>query len=534
MGKKRKHFEYKIQKRTKTKDDFLSYIQYEVNLLSLLDIRRENTGYQHKKAEIEGGIKTRINKLYKILEHRFQSDVNIWLSHIQFLKTIKWDSSVSRIYLRLLQVHSDKPRLWVAAAKWEFEEIGNPDNGRQIMLRGLRFLPTSWVLHREYLKLELLYVEQLRKRSDVLGVEKTKEEMEDSVLDCAIVRLVAKAAVEAVSSPKFVISLIATARLFSFATVVSKELMDILEEMFPTSPVTWDTLAREELGKEGKGIRGCMEKYYEGLEVCKSKEMFDMAYSTLTDLVEIFPNSIARIVKNIVKLLQYGKLEDLLDVKHFKFWLQLQDPETQKKAMLELVKHSLTKYPSSADMWIEQLVLSLKSGGSKAANTSFCRALTAVSGSSSDICRLWQVMLSASSPETGWLLLAGPDSPLDRNNSQLRLLHMEQAGYRGVTTAREVYVGYKDLPPFSKDLHYKMLEREREEEVVSISHQRQILTLLCDQFGSQDIGCWLEAAKLEIEAGHPLDGAKLLARGEGSVGQEMKQKFAVLREQMGV
>ena len=111
---------------------------------------------------------------------------------------------------------------------------------------------------------------------------------------------------------------------------------------------------------------------------------------------------------------------------------------------------------------------------------------------------------------------------------------MEQAGYRGITIAREVYVGYKDLPPFNKDLHYKMLEMEREEELVSISHQRQVLTLLCDQFGSQDIGCWLEAAKLEVETGHPLEGAKLLARGEGSVGQEMREKFAVLREQMGV
>ena len=67
--KKRKHFEYKIQKRTKTKDDFLSYIQYEVNLLSLLDIRRENTGYQHKKAEIEGGIKTRIKMLYRLVRN---------------------------------------------------------------------------------------------------------------------------------------------------------------------------------------------------------------------------------------------------------------------------------------------------------------------------------------------------------------------------------------------------------------------------------------------------------------------------------
>ena len=110
----------------------------------------------------------------------------------------------------------------------------------------------------------------------------------------------------------------------------------------------------------------------------------------------------------------------------------------------------------------------------------------------------------------------------------------EQGGYRGIATTRDVYARYKDLPPFSKELHCKMLEMEREEEVVSISHQRQILTLLCNQFGSEDIHCWLEAAKLEIEAGHPIEGAKLLARGEGTVGQEMKEKFAVLREQMGV
>jgi len=530
--KKRKHFEYKIQKRTKTKEDFLSYIQYELNLLSLLEIRRESTGYQHKKAEIEGGIKTRINKLYKILEHRFQSDVNIWLSHIQFLKTIKWDSSVSRIYLRLLQVHSDKPRLWVAAAKWEFEHVGNPDNGRQIMLRGLRFLPSSWVLHREYVKLELLYVEQLRKRSEVLGVEKQKDEIKDTVLDCAIVKLVVKAAVDAVDSAKFVVSLIATVRLFPFAMDISKELLEMLKEKFHSSPVTWDTLARDELGEQGAGIRGCMEKYYEGLDVCKSTELFDMAFSTLTDLVEIYPKSVNRIVKSLVKLLEYGRKEDLLEVKHMKFWLDLHDSESDKKVMMVLIKEFLTKYPSSVDLWIEQLVLSIKTGGPKSGSSCFCRGLSAIKGSSSDSCRFWQVMLAASSPQTGWELLSGPDSPLDTSNTQLRLLHLEQGGYRGIATSRDVYVKYKDLPPFCKDLHYKMLEMEREEEVVSISHQRQILTLLCNQFGSQDIYCWLEAAKLEIDNGHPIEGAKLLARGEGSVGQEMKEKFAVLREQM--
>ena len=57
--RKRKQFEYKLQKRSKSKEDFLEYIQYESNLLRLLTMRRESTGYRHKQAEIEGSIKTR-------------------------------------------------------------------------------------------------------------------------------------------------------------------------------------------------------------------------------------------------------------------------------------------------------------------------------------------------------------------------------------------------------------------------------------------------------------------------------------------
>ena len=74
------------------------------------------------------------------MEHRNQQDVSIWLSHIQFLKTNGWEEGVSRLYLRLLQVHNDKPSLWIEAAKWEFENEGSAENGRKILLRGLRFV----------------------------------------------------------------------------------------------------------------------------------------------------------------------------------------------------------------------------------------------------------------------------------------------------------------------------------------------------------------------------------------------------------
>lgn len=43
--KKRRDFEYKLQKHTKMKEDFLKYIQYEINLLTLVRIRRNVCQY---------------------------------------------------------------------------------------------------------------------------------------------------------------------------------------------------------------------------------------------------------------------------------------------------------------------------------------------------------------------------------------------------------------------------------------------------------------------------------------------------------
>jgi U3 small nucleolar RNA-associated protein 6 len=41
--KKRKRFEYKMQRRTKEKEVYLEYIQYEIGVLKLVRLRREVT-----------------------------------------------------------------------------------------------------------------------------------------------------------------------------------------------------------------------------------------------------------------------------------------------------------------------------------------------------------------------------------------------------------------------------------------------------------------------------------------------------------
>ena len=65
--KKRKTYEYKLRRRTKLKEDFLQYVQYEMNVLALLKKRRHKSGSQFKILEIDVAIINRIHKIFNML-----------------------------------------------------------------------------------------------------------------------------------------------------------------------------------------------------------------------------------------------------------------------------------------------------------------------------------------------------------------------------------------------------------------------------------------------------------------------------------
>lgn len=60
--KKRLRHEYKLVRIQRQKQDFLAYIQYEINLLDLIQQRRKAIQYYFKKDEIEFAIITRIHR----------------------------------------------------------------------------------------------------------------------------------------------------------------------------------------------------------------------------------------------------------------------------------------------------------------------------------------------------------------------------------------------------------------------------------------------------------------------------------------
>ena len=56
---------------------------------------------------------------------------------------------IGRTFRRMLQVHVTNASLWIAAAKYEIEEMGSAENARNLMQEAIRLNPRSRELFRE-------------------------------------------------------------------------------------------------------------------------------------------------------------------------------------------------------------------------------------------------------------------------------------------------------------------------------------------------------------------------------------------------
>lgn len=69
-----------------------------------------------------------------------------------------------------LQLHPSVPALYILAASHELEHLA-PSAARALLQRGIRLNPESTEMWREYVNMELGFVESLRRRWSVLGIE---------------------------------------------------------------------------------------------------------------------------------------------------------------------------------------------------------------------------------------------------------------------------------------------------------------------------------------------------------------------------
>lgn len=85
-------------------------------------------------------------------------------------KHIKDSSAQITSIISALQLHPTAPALFIIASAHELDQF-SPSSARALLQRGLRLNAESVELWTEYVKMELTYVETLRRRWAVLGIE---------------------------------------------------------------------------------------------------------------------------------------------------------------------------------------------------------------------------------------------------------------------------------------------------------------------------------------------------------------------------
>ncbi|KAF8995433.1 U3 small nucleolar RNA-associated protein 6-domain-containing protein [Cyathus striatus] len=181
--KKRTSFETALVRRVAKKSDFLRYAAYEMGLEQLRRKRVERMKLPSAPPSISDfALVRRQFQIFERALRRFKSDVGLWMQYIQLAKREGARALVGRITARALQLHPNKPALYILAASHELNHL-SPAAARALLQRGIRLNADSIEIWREYVRMELGFIENLRRRWDVLGINSNVEKGKQKALE---------------------------------------------------------------------------------------------------------------------------------------------------------------------------------------------------------------------------------------------------------------------------------------------------------------------------------------------------------------
>lgn len=526
--KKASDLEYKINRRNLHKEDFISYVQYEINLLELIQRRRARIKYSFKKDEIEYSMVHRVQGVFGRASAKWKDDVQLWLSYIVFCKKWGTKAHLSKIFSNMLAIHSNKPALWIMAAKWEMEDRLSSESARQLFLRALRFHPQCPKLYQEYFRMELMHAEKLRKEKQEF--EKAALDMGDfdhpeEILKGELARAVYKNAVSKIKGVAFHVSLLSIARLFDFAKDLQKEIYDDLQALHADDPLTWDYVARRELEIESQpGEEQSVSKQAKAVEMGRREErccaVYEEAVKTLpteamwkcyiTFCLERFSKKTSsvplrgqRLERTMHAFRKAHELKRLSEVQ-YKQWIDLLLRQDLFQEALQVAEAGTELFKDSVTMWQTKLLVLIDSK-SPDVGVHFEEAFAHLKP---QVClSLWiswaEWSESAKSQEdTEAIFKKAILAVTGANSKTLKEKYLDWA-YRsgGYKKARAVFKSLQESRPFSVEFFRKMMQFEKEQDSCKMVNLREYYERALREFGSTDFDLWLDY--MEEELNHP-------------------------------
>ena len=155
----------------KRPDDFLRYADYLRHVYQLLRKRRQTIDYWQKRNEIEDVLNAKVDHVYRRVCERFPADLDLWTRRIAFARKCQRHDLVSRIYGRLLAIHSQHVSVWRDAAVYEYGVRGAFGAARTLLQAALRVHANSIELYGALVECECAYVKKLIERRNQLTTE---------------------------------------------------------------------------------------------------------------------------------------------------------------------------------------------------------------------------------------------------------------------------------------------------------------------------------------------------------------------------
>lgn len=550
IAKKLKEYEYKIQRHTKTKEDYLRYIQYEMDLLKLIKQRRGKFGINQKKSDIDHMITNKMNHLYKDAIFKFQDDIRFWIAYIKFCKHVHLQNNVSHILGRMLQVHQDKPKCWHIAARWELEENKNIQTARQFLLRGLHIHPTSQLLFLDAFRLEL---------DDALANDQNNENSnndtpatgtdDNMTIGLKRAHIIYQQASKRIKDIKFIIELLNITKEYKNAQRLQNKIVSDIIQEYSHEPLMWNTMARRELegliqpvlndvameidSTEQVSLRdritSCNKVYQTAVKKIKTEEMWSMYIECLIEINEkpSLPNFKRKLLKTALSQAHQAKK---LKEKYYLHWINMlntekKDENTNKK-LKEILSMATETIPSSISLWHARLRYLFAHGEEDEAEAAFSKATQILGEKSLPLWKLKILHVQAKSPERNEQVFQAAMQAHPTIAQEIKSTYIEWLALtKNIQTARKVYDNICLQPPFSLELNNKMIELELTQPEISVKHVRKCNEMSILQFGKNNINVWIEYIKFEMKHGDPKKVGELHRRAVKTLEPELTDSF---------
>uniref|UniRef100_A0A3Q1HBR8 UTP6 small subunit processome component n=1 Tax=Anabas testudineus TaxID=64144 RepID=A0A3Q1HBR8_ANATE len=536
--------EYKLHRLIVNKEDFIAYIQYEINVLELIKKRRVHIHYQFKREEIEFPIIHRINSIFRRATNKWKDDVQLWLSHVAFCKKWATKGQISKVFSAMLAIHPDKPALWIMAAKSELEDRNSSESARHLFLRALRFHPNNKKVYKEYFRMELLHCEKLRKQKEELEkaeMDLGEYEFAPEILNGKLAEVVYKDATGKIKEAEFVISLLNIAAIFDFTKELQDSILQDLQTNYTEDSFTWDFMAKRELEAPGAGAElqsakgrasdinrreeRCCQVYEEGIKSLNTEPMWTCYVAFCLERVKRKTNVQELKEKKAITLVYGNSQHDVPLCDQLQILLSSGDAEGAASVAMAATQ----RFSQSVSVWSLSLQTLIQLGSGDVSRL-FQDALTLVNPKES--LPLWQQqvqwsMANQSPEETEAVFKRGLLSAVAAVAMEMKQRYLDWSYHTGgYKKARKTFTSLQENRPLSKAFFTRMIEIEKEQETPKMNYLRDYYERALQEFGTSDDDLWLQYIQEELgPLGQPENCGKIHWRAMKFLEGESVQRF---------